>query len=172
MKTALYPGSFDPVTNGHLDIVTRAAALFDRVIVGVYDAPAKEVLFSTQERVEMFSRAVQGLPNVSVASYSGLTVDFARRVGAQALVRGLRAVTDFEYEFQMALLNRKMAPEIEVVCLMTSLDYSFLTASMVKEIAGLGGRINGLAPDHVVVALEEKFRQRSAKIPTPRNLVP
>src|SRR5262245_25569650 len=123
--TAIYPGSFDPVTLGHIDIARRASAIFDRVIIAVYDTPAKSLIFSTDERVQMASRAVADSPNITVESFSGLLVDFARQVQAKVVVRGLRAVSDFEVETQMALMNRSMAPEIEVVCLITSLQYSF-----------------------------------------------
>lgn len=157
MTIAVYPGSFDPATNGHIDIATRAASIFDQVIVGVYDRPAKTLLFTTEERVELIREALAELPNVSVRSFSGLTVDFARHVGAKVIVRGLRASADFEYEFEMALMNRKLAPEIEVVCLMTSVEYLFLSASLLKEVAELGGNILNMVPEHVASALRKKF---------------
>ena len=170
MTTALYPGSFDPATNGNLDIACRAAAIFDHLVIGVYDAPPKNVLFSTEERVAMFAQAMGGWPNVSVKAYSGLTVDFAKRVGATVLVRGLRAMTDFELELQMAVLNRKLAPDIETVCFMTSLDYSFLSSSIIKEIAKLGGCVENLVPPHVREALERVYRERSDPGSIPRYL--
>ncbi|MBI4321342.1 MAG: pantetheine-phosphate adenylyltransferase [Chloroflexi bacterium] len=170
MTIAVYPGSFDPVTNGHLDIAARAAAIFDRLIVAVYDAPAKNVLFSTEERVALFSEAVAGLDNVTVTSFSGLTVDYAASANAKVLVRGLRAISDFELEMQMALLNRKMSPALEVVCLMTSLQYSFLSSSIIKEIASLGGCIDGLVPQHVAKELNRKYEKLRAAAPIPRYL--
>lgn len=170
MTTALYPGSFDPATNGHLDIACRAAAVFDNLIVGVYDAPPKNVLFSTQERVAMFAQAMDGYQNVSVVEYSGLTVDFARQVGATVIVRGLRAMTDFELELQMALLNRKLSPDIETLCFMTAQEYSFLSSSVIKEIAKLGGCVDHLVPPHIKVALEHAFKDHPDLGPIPRYL--
>ncbi|MCL5263844.1 MAG: pantetheine-phosphate adenylyltransferase [Chloroflexi bacterium] len=170
MTIALYPGSFDPATMGHLDIAVRAAAIFEKVVVGVYDAPAKNVLFSTDERVELFSRSLEGVPNVEVLSFSGLTVDYAKSINAKVLVRGLRAISDFELEMQMALLNRKMSPGLEVVCFMTSIEYSFLSSSIVKEIASLGGCISGMVPNNVAQALEEKYRKLKDTASIPRYL--
>lgn len=170
MTKALYPGSFDPATNGHLDIACRAAAVFDQLVVGVYDVPPKNVLFSTEERVAMFARAMEGWSNVTVTAYSGLTVDFAKKIGATVLVRGLRAMTDFELELQMALLNRKFAPDIETVCFMTSLEYSFLSSSIVKEIAKLGGCVEHLVPTHIREALEHAYRNSGDPGPIPRYL--
>lgn len=159
MTVALYPGSFDPVTNGHLDIASRAAGIFERLIVAVYDAPPKRLLFSTQERVEMFARSVAHLPNVTVRAYSGLTVDFARAVGARVLVRGLRASQDFEREFEMALMNQKLAADMETIFLATSLGYQFLSSSLLKEVVQLGGNIDDLVPPHVVVALQRAYNR-------------
>ncbi len=159
MPAAIYPGSFDPITCGHVDIARRAAAIFERLVVGVYDAPAKALLFPTDERVKLAVIALKDLENVQIAAYGGLTVDFARQIGAKVIIRGLRAVSDFEVEMQMALLNRKMAPDLEVVCLMPSLEYSFLSATMIKEISKLGGSIEGLVPAHVENALREKLRR-------------
>ncbi len=158
MTVALYPGTFDPVTNGHVDITTRAANIFQRTIVGVFEAPAKEVLFTTQERTSLFRQAVQHLPNVEVSSFSGLTVEFARAVGASVVVRGLRMTTDFEYEFEMALMNRRLAPEVDVVSLMTSLEYQYVSSSLLKEVARLGGDISGLVPTHVAALLRERLK--------------
>ncbi len=155
LVTAIYPGSFDPVTNGHLDIIARAGRLFDRVIVAVYARPAKRLLFSAEKRVEMIRQAVREIPNVSVERYDTLTVEYARRVGAQVIIRGLRAMTDFELELQMAHINHRLAPEIEVVCLMTAQHYSFLSSSIVKEIAALGADVSNLVPAHVAQALRE-----------------
>ena len=159
MTIAIYPGSFDPITNGHLDIATRASKLFDKLFIGVYDIPDKRLMFTTAERVEMTSKAVSRLPNVEVESFDGLTVSFARKVDAQAIVRGLRMSADFEREFDMAMMNKKLYPELELVCLMSSLEYQFLSSSLLKEAASLGGNINDLVPEHVAIALKNKFRR-------------
>ena len=156
MITAVYPGGFDPVTNGHLDIVSRAASLFDEVIVAVYRRGAQD-LFSQEERVAMFSEAIAGMTNVRVESFSGLIVHYARSVGATVLVRGMRAVTDFEAELDMALMNQKMAPEVESVYLITSLEHLFISASRIREIAALGQSVNDLVPPNVARALEARF---------------
>ena len=162
MRVAMYPGRFDPVTRGHLDIITRAAALFDRLIV----APAASgstttFLFSTEERAELMRVAVAELPNVEVLPYRGLTVEFARSVGATVLVRGIRAVTDFYAEFDQALMNKKMAPEIESVYLMTNLQDLFISASRIREVAALGYDVSDLVPAHVADALKAKFAGRT-----------
>jgi len=157
MTKAVYPGSFDPPTNGHLDVVRRASALFDELIVGVYDAPPKNVLFTTRERVELFKEALPNLPNIQVLPFKGLVVDFCREVQASAMVRGLRAGYDFEYEFEMALMNRKLAPDIEMVALMSSLEYQFVSSSRIKEVARLGGNITGLVPENVSSSLAVKI---------------
>ena len=157
MVKALYPGSFDPVTVGHLDITARAAKLFDEVIVGVYDTPSKSLLFTTDERVELFEQACAHLPNVRVVKYSGLTVRFARDIGAGVVVRGLRSGYDFEYEFEMAFMNSKLEPEVDLVCFMTSQDYVFVSASLLKEVAKLGGDIREMVPPNVAEALYQKF---------------
>ena len=159
MTTAIYPGSFDPITNGHLDITTRAAKLFDKLIIGVYDMPDKRLLFTTAERMEMARKAVIGLPNVKVESFAGLTVEFAKKIKAQAIVRGLRMSADFEREFDMAMMNKRLAPELELVCLMSSIEYQFLSSSLLKEAASLGGNIGDLVPKHVAVALKNKVRR-------------
>ena len=156
--TAIYPGRFDPVTAGHLDIVTRGAALFDKVIISVFEAPERQTLFTTEERMALFSDAIKGIKGIEVRSFSGLVVDWARKVGAKAIVRGIRMNADFEYEFEMALMNRKLAPEVDVVCLMTDIQYQFVRASLIKEVARLGGDISGLAPPNVIAALRDKFR--------------
>jgi pantetheine-phosphate adenylyltransferase len=163
MTRAIYPGSFDPITHGHVDIATRASALFDQLIVAVYDRPLKTLLFSTAERLSMASEALKDLPNVEVRSYGGLTVNFARSVGASVIVRGLRVLSDFELEFQMALTNRKLAPEIDTVCLMTRQDHAFLSSSIAKEIAMGGGCLDQMVPPHVTVALKEKFHRLGAQ---------
>ncbi len=163
MRVAIYPGTFDPLTNGHLDIVERAARLFDRLIVLVADNPTKEPIFSAAERVQMIREAVASLPDqtgITVDSYRGLTVDYARRVGAQAMIRGLRAVTDFEWEFQLALINQKLAAEVETVCLMTAQEHSFLSASMVRELAQYGGDLEDLVPPHIAAALQRVYGKR------------
>jgi pantetheine-phosphate adenylyltransferase len=157
MAVAVYPGTFDPLTCGHMDIIKRAAALFDKLFVGIYESPSKQPLFSLEQRVELVKEAVTGLPNVDVRAFKGLTVDFIRQVGGKVMIRGLRANSDFEREFEMALMNRKLAPEIELLCLMTSSHYQFLSSSLIKEVAKLGGCLEGMVPDHVAVALREKF---------------
>ena len=157
MVIALYPGSFDPVTVGHLDIAARAAKLFDEVVVGVYDTPSKSLLFDTDERVALFEQAIAHLPNVRVVKYSGLTVRYARDIGAGVVVRGLRSGYDFEYEFEMAFMNSKLEPDVDLVCFMTSQDYVFVSASLLKEVARLGGNIGEMVPPNVAEALYSKF---------------
>jgi pantetheine-phosphate adenylyltransferase len=163
MVTAIYPGTFDPIHNGHIDIAIRAASLFDHLTIAIYARPLKSLLFATEERKAMIEQALGHIPNISVATYRQLTVDFARQVGAQAVVRGLRVISDFELEFQMALTNKKLAPEIEFVCLMTSQEYAFLSASTVKEIVMLGGCVTGLVPPHVAAAMQAKFEEPGNK---------
>ncbi|MBI4288278.1 MAG: pantetheine-phosphate adenylyltransferase [Chloroflexi bacterium] len=157
MTKAVYPGSFDPVTNGHLDIAVRAASLFDELIVAVYDAPPKHLLFTTDQRVELMRQALGHLPNVKIGFFTGLIVDYAHKVGARAIVRGLRMSSDFEHEFEMALMNKNLAPDVEVVCLMTAVDFQFLSSSLLKEVAQLGGSISNLVPKHVAAALKKKY---------------
>jgi pantetheine-phosphate adenylyltransferase len=159
-RIAVYPGSFDPVTYAHLDIAARASRLFDRVIMGVFDQPKKSLLFTTDERTALLRDALAGMPQVEVLTYRGLTVDFARSVGAVALVRGLRTVSDFEVEYNMAQLNQTLDPEIEVVVLMASKRYAHISSSAVREIAGLGRDPVEFAPPHIVEALRQKFAQR------------
>ena len=156
MTVAIYPGSFDPITNGHLDIATRAAKLFQKLIIGVYDTPAKRLLFTTEERVDLVRQAVANLPSVEVESFSGLTTDFAREVNAQVVVRGLRVGADFEREFEMALMNKELFPELELVCLMTNLECQFLSSRLLKEVASLGGNIDDFVPKPVAEALRKK----------------
>ena len=156
MPIAVYPGRFDPVTNGHLDIACRAAALWDEVVVAVYDQEQGN-LFPTEERVWLFQEAVRGTPNVRVKPFEGLVVDFARRERATVLVRGIRAVTDFEAEFDMALMNKKMAPEVESVYLMASLEHLFVSGRRIREVASLGYDVSELVPPHVAEALRQRF---------------
>ena len=157
MVTALYPGTFDPVTLGHVDIAARAAVLFDRVIVAVYETPSKELLFDTRERVELFQRAVRHLPNVEVRKFNGLVVRFAENVGAAVIVRGLRSGSDFEYEFEMAFMNRRLAPGVDMVSFMTSQDYMFISSSLLKEVARLNGDVTEMVPPQVAEAVYAKF---------------
>jgi pantetheine-phosphate adenylyltransferase len=158
VTVAIYPGSFDPITNGHLDIATRAAKLFERLIIGVYDTPDKRLFFTTEERVELAKEAVAHVPNIAVESYDRLTVDFAKRVNAQVIVRGLRMSADFEREFDMAMMNKKLLTELELVCLMASQEYQFLSSSLLKEVASLGGNIDDLVPRNVAIALRKKAK--------------
>jgi len=153
---ALYPGSFDPITNGHIDIATRASKLFDKIIIGIFSTPDKRLTFSLEERVDLATRAVAHLHNIEVMPYDIITVDFARKVNAQVLVRGLRMSADYEREFEMAMLNRKLYPGLELVCFMASQEYQFLSSSLMKEVASLGGNINSLVPRHVAEALRNK----------------
>jgi pantetheine-phosphate adenylyltransferase len=157
MTIAVYPGSFDPITNGHMDIVERAATLFGSVVVAVYDRPEKNLLFGVDERVALARTATKDMPTVSVMAFSGLVVDFIRAIKADVMIRGLRATSDFEREFEMALMNHKLAPDIELVCLMTSAKYQFISSSVIKEVARLGGCLEGMVPDHVASALVTKY---------------
>jgi pantetheine-phosphate adenylyltransferase len=161
LTVAIYPGSFDPITNGHLDIATRAAKVFDKLIIGVFETPNKPILFSAEERVALIKQAVAHLPNVEVDSFGGLTVNFAKRVKAQAMVRGLRMSADFEREFDMAMMTKKLYPELEFVCLMSRMEYQFLSSSLLKEAASLGGDIDDLVPKHVADALRQKFQAKA-----------
>ncbi len=160
MVSALYPGRFDPVTNGHVDIAQRAATLFERVVVAVYDLSASQSLFSTEERVALFREAVKHLEHVEVKAFTGLVVDFARKEQAKVLVRGIRAVTDFEAELDMALMNKKMAPEIESVYLMASLEHLYVSGHRIREVASLGYDVGELVAPHVLRALDKKFGKR------------
>lgn len=157
--TAIYPGSFDPVTNGHLDLIERASRLFDRLIVALLLNPEKDPLFTVEERVEMLREVVRPLPNVEVATFEGLLVDYARRRGARVLLRGIRAVSDYEYELQMALMNRQLQPEIETVFMLPAEAYSYLSSRLVKEVARLGGSIKELVPPPIA----ERIRARVAE---------
>ena len=155
--TAVYPGTFDPITNGHLEIITRGVRLFDAIIVAILRNPDKEPLFAMEERVEIL-RAVAGrLPNVRVEAFDGLLVDYARSRGAQVIVRGLRALSDFEYEYQMALMNQRLAPDIHTIYMMPSEAYSYVSSRLVKEVARLGGDVAGLVPPEVAARLKRRF---------------
>ncbi len=158
---AVYPGTFDPVHNGHIDIARRAAYLVDELVVAVYATPSKKLLFSTEERVGLWHEIIaeHGLDNVRVEPFEGLTVDVARRVGAKAIVRGLRAVTDFELEFQQALMNRNLAPEIETLMIVTALKHLFVSATLLKEVARLNGDLDGIVAPNVARAIYEKLSQ-------------
>jgi len=160
LLTALYPGRFDPVTNGHVDIAQRAAGLFKKVVVAIYDLPPEKSLFSTAERVAMFRDATNHIPTIEVKSFDGLVVDFARKEDARALVRGIRAVTDFEAELDMALMNKKMAPEIESVYLMASLEHLYVSGHRIREVASLGYDVGELVPPFVIAALDKKFNRK------------
>jgi pantetheine-phosphate adenylyltransferase len=159
--TALYPGSFDPLTNGHVDIIRRGARLFDRIIVAILVNPEKSPLFTAAERVEIAREALADLPNVEVDTFDGLLVDYARRRRAGVIVRGLRAVSDFEYELQMALMNRRLNPEVETVFMMPAEPYTYVSSRLVKEVVALGGSVEGLVPEGVEARLREKRRRMS-----------
>jgi pantetheine-phosphate adenylyltransferase len=154
---ALYPGSFDPITNGHLDVIERAARLFDHVLVAVADNNAKNALFSTEDRVSLIRQSVSALPNVQVTSFKGLLVDFAAASGARVVVRGLRAVTDFEYEFQMALMNKTLRPDLETIFLASREVFTYVSSRVIKEVARLGGDVTRMVPAPVASALAAKF---------------
>ena len=158
MRIAVYPGSFDPVTNGHLDIIRRASRIYDRLIVGVLNNPSKKTpMFSVEERISMIREVTADIPNVEVDSFTGLLVDFAKAKGAEVIVKGLRTVADFEYEFQMALLNKALNPEYETVFLMTDTKYSYISSSMVKELAGFRGDFTGLVPEAIISKIRDKL---------------
>ncbi len=156
-KTGVYPGSFDPITLGHLDIIKRSSKMFDKLIVAVLDNKAKKPLFTAEERVKIIRNEISGLCNVEVMHFDGLTVDFAREQGAHVLVRGLRAVTDFEYELQMAQTNHAMSPDIDTIFLTTDLKYAYLSSSIVKDVASFGGDISQFVTPYVKALLEEKY---------------
>jgi pantetheine-phosphate adenylyltransferase len=149
VTTAIYPGSFDPITNGHVDVVTRASQLFEKIIMAVVRNPGKNAHIGIEERVKLVEQSVRHLSNVTVASFEGLTVDLAREHNARVIIRGLRAVSDFENEFAMSQMNKQLCPQTETVFMMAGLEYQFLSSSMIKEVARLGGDITGLVPDHV-----------------------
>ena len=161
MTVAVYPGSFDPVTNGHIDIAQRASRLFDTVIMSIFDRPNKNLLFSTPERIALLKEATRNLPQVRVDTYSDLTVEYVRKVGASVIVRGLRDPRDFDHEFQMAQINHTLAPDIDVVLFMAGHQYTFFSSSTVREIASLGGDVSWLVPAHVAEALKRAYQKQS-----------
>ncbi len=160
MRIAVYPGSFDPVTNGHLDIAERAARVFDTIIMAVFDRPNKNLLFPTADRVAFLREATARMPKIKVETYSSLTVDFARSVGAQVIVRGLRAADDFETEFQMAQINQRLAPDIDLVYFMASHQYTYFSSTRVRELASLGADVSWLVPTNVATALQRVYADR------------
>jgi pantetheine-phosphate adenylyltransferase len=159
MKIAVYPGSFDPITYGHTDIVKRASKMFDRIIVAVAEREPKKPIFTLEKRVALAKKALANLKNVEVVGFNNLLIDFVRQKKANTIIRGIRAVVDFDYEFQMVVTNRKLAPEIETIFFMPSAEYFYLSASLVKEIAALGGRISCFVPKPVAQALKKKFNK-------------
>lgn len=160
-RTAIYPGSFDPLTLGHVDIIERGSALFDKIVVAVLRNIEKSPVFTLEERIEMLQEAFKDRPNVEADSFSGLLVDYTKSKGASAIVRGVRAISDFEYEFQMALMNRRLAPSIETVFMMPAEEYSYVSSRLVKEVAELGGSVTGLVPPGVERRLKKRFGKGS-----------
>lgn len=160
MRIAVYPGSFDPITNGHLDIIKRASKLYDKVIVGVLSNGGKTPLFSADERIDMISHVISDLPNVCCDSFDGLLVDFLKSHNATVIVKGLRTVADFEYEFQMALLNKALNPEYETMFMMTNSKFSYISSSMVKEVAKFQGQLDGLVPEYIAEKVKEKYQKK------------
>lgn len=158
MRTAVYPGSFDPITNGHLDIIERASRVYDKVVVGVLNNANKKPLFTVEERIELIETVTSHINNIEVDSFDGLLVDFAKSKGAAVIVKGLRTVADFEYEFQMALLNKALNPEYETMFLMTDTKYSYISSSMVKELAGFHGDLTGLVPYEIINMIKQKYK--------------
>ncbi len=165
---AVFPGTFDPIHYGHMDIARRAARLFDEVFIAVYDRPLKSLIFSPEERISMAQVALENDPTINVIGYSGLTVEFCRKINAQVIVRGLRVFSDFEYEFRMALANHRLAPEIELATLITSEEFTFLSSSTVREIVSLGGDVSSMVPPHVNEAIQARFKE----LGTDQQIVP
>jgi len=159
MIRAVFPGTFDPIHYGHIDIAHRASRIFDEVVVAVYDKPLKSLLFMPEVRISLVRTAFQDYPKIKVVGYSGMTVEFCRTIGAQAIVRGLRVFSDFEYEFRMALANHRLAPEIELIALITAEEHTFLSSTTVREIASLGGDTSSMVPPHVDLALKKQFKE-------------
>lgn len=159
MIRAVFPGTFDPIHFGHIDIAMRAARMFDEIVVAVYDKPLKTLLLPPETRIELACQSFGNAPNIRVMGYSGLTVEFCHAIGAQVIVRGLRVFSDFEYEFRMALANHRLAPDIEVIALITASDHTFLSSSTVREIASLGGDVSSMVPPHVNQALIKRFKE-------------
>lgn len=161
MIRAIFPGSFDPIHNGHIDIALRASKLVEELLIGVYDRPLKNYLFTPEERISMAKEVFDGSPNIKVVGYSGLTVDFCKQNNIQAIVRGLRVFSDFEYEFRMALTNHRLAPDVEVISLITGEEHVFLSSSTVREIASLNGDVSTMVPANVLLALRQRFKSNS-----------
>jgi pantetheine-phosphate adenylyltransferase len=159
MIRAVFPGTFDPIHYGHIDIAHRASRIFDEIIVAVYDKPLKSLLFMPEVRIDLVRTAFEDYPKIKVMGYSGMTVEFCRTIGAQAIVRGLRVFSDFEYEFRMALANHRLAPEIELIALITAEEHTFLSSTTVREIASLGGDVSSMVPPHVELALKKQFKE-------------
>ena len=170
MVRALFPGTFDPIHYGHMDIASRASRLFDEIVMAVYDKPAKSLMFSPEERIGLVREAFQDNPKISVTGYSGLTVEFARKIGAQVIVRGLRVFSDFEFEFRMALANHRLADDIEIVALITAEEHTFLSSTTVREIAMLNGDISSMVPPFVERAFREKVALLDDSNPIPNSL--
>ena len=170
MVRALFPGTFDPIHYGHMDIAERAARLFDEVIMAVYDKPLKSLMFSPEDRMALVSESFKDNPKIKVTGYSGLTVEFARKLDAQVIVRGLRVFSDFEFEFRMALANHRLAPDIEIVALITAEEHTFLSSTTVREIAMLNGDVSSMVPSHVEKAFKEKVAELDEQQSFPNSL--